>query len=120
MIFFCKLLNRLLEQINLMTPLYFYRHCEERSDVAIQTAAWIATSRRSSQRRVSYVMRFRLLTCSSVRQKVKPYFLPDQFEFEGKPSLPSNHVKATQNQSGLGVLLLFLPKKGAKPMLFAV
>jgi hypothetical protein len=25
------------------------RHCEERSDVAIQTAAWIATSLRSSQ-----------------------------------------------------------------------
>jgi hypothetical protein len=38
-----------LEQINLMMTLYLYRHCEERSDVAIQTAAWIATSLRSSQ-----------------------------------------------------------------------
>jgi hypothetical protein len=27
-----------LEQINLMMTLYFYRHCGERSDVAIQTA----------------------------------------------------------------------------------
>jgi hypothetical protein len=38
-----------LEQINLMRALYFYRHCEERSDVAIQTVSWIATSLRSSQ-----------------------------------------------------------------------
>jgi hypothetical protein len=38
-----------LEQINLMMTLYLYRHCEERSDVAIQTASWIATSLRSSQ-----------------------------------------------------------------------
>jgi hypothetical protein len=27
-----------LEQINLMMTLYFYRHCEERSDVAIHAA----------------------------------------------------------------------------------
>jgi hypothetical protein len=37
-----------LEQINLMMPLYLYRHCEERSDVAIHAAVWIATSRSPS------------------------------------------------------------------------
>jgi hypothetical protein len=40
----------LLEQINKRKRItYDTRHCEERSDVAIQTAAWIATSLRSSQ-----------------------------------------------------------------------
>jgi hypothetical protein len=42
----------------------------------------------------------------SIRQKVKPYFLPGWFGFEGEQSPPSNHVKTTQNQSDLGVLLL--------------
>jgi hypothetical protein len=38
-----------LEQINLMMTLYSYRHCEERSDVAIHEAVWIATGLRPSQ-----------------------------------------------------------------------
>jgi hypothetical protein len=38
-----------LKQINLMMTINSYRHCEERSDVAIQKAVWIAMSLRSSQ-----------------------------------------------------------------------
>jgi hypothetical protein len=38
-----------LEQINLMMPHYFYRHCEERSDVAIHEAVWTAAGLRPSQ-----------------------------------------------------------------------
>jgi hypothetical protein len=54
-----------------------------------------------------------------VRQKVKPDFLPGWFGFEGRPSLPSNHVKTTQNLSGPA--LLFPPKKGGLcPSFFAV
>jgi hypothetical protein len=32
-----------------MMPHYLYRHCEERSDVAIHEAVWIATALRASQ-----------------------------------------------------------------------
>jgi hypothetical protein len=56
---------------------------------------------------------------TSIRQKVKPYFLPGCLGFEGGQSPPSNHVKTTPNQSGIGVLLLFLPKKsGQSPSFF--
>jgi hypothetical protein len=37
-LYYVPYFSNLLEQINLMMPLYSYRHCEERSDVAIYAA----------------------------------------------------------------------------------
>jgi hypothetical protein len=47
-----------LEQINLMMTLYFYRHCEERSDVAIHAAVQFPETPKQTERPSGLPRRF--------------------------------------------------------------
>jgi hypothetical protein len=47
-----------LEQINLMMPLYFYRHCEERSDMAIHAVIQLPEALKQAERPAGLPHRF--------------------------------------------------------------